>query len=61
MQKTIQLKKRAAVKLAGSAAALARLLGLTQGAVSQWGVYVPELQMWRLKVLRPDWFDEEKK
>jgi hypothetical protein len=46
-----------AIKLAGTQSALARLLGITQAAVAQWGVSVPEARVWQMKVLRPDWFD----
>jgi DNA-binding transcriptional regulator YdaS (Cro superfamily) len=45
------------IKLAGTQSALARLLGITQAAVAQWGENVPEARVWQLKVLRPDWFN----
>ena len=45
-----------AVELAGSKAALARLLGVTRGAVWQWKE-LPEGRMYQLMVLRPEWFD----
>ena len=45
-----------AVHLAGSAAKLAALLGITKSAVSQWGEDVPEMRVFQLKVLKPEWF-----
>lgn len=49
--KTVQ-----AIKQAGSASALADLLGITPSAVSQWGEQVPNGRVWQLRVLRPEWF-----
>jgi DNA-binding transcriptional regulator YdaS (Cro superfamily) len=46
-----------AADLAGSKAALARLLGVTRGAVSQW-VRLPKGRLYQLMVLRPEWFDK---
>lgn len=37
-------------------AAVARLLGITRSAVSQWGDEPPLLQQYRLATLRPDLF-----
>jgi DNA-binding transcriptional regulator YdaS (Cro superfamily) len=45
-----------AAELAGSKAALARLLGVSRGAVSQWRK-LPEGRLYQLMVLRPEWFD----
>lgn len=50
------MKTQQAIKLAGSAKALADLLGITQSAISQWGEFVPPSRVWQLKVLRPVWF-----
>jgi len=50
------LKTKDAIELAGSAAKLAQLLGITQSAISQWGEDVPEPRYWQLRVLRPKWF-----
>ncbi len=47
-----------AIELAGGSSALAALLGITPGAVSQWGEELPERRMWQLRVLRPEWFKE---
>jgi len=45
-----------AIELAGSAAALAALLGITPSAVSQWGEEIPELRRYQLMRLKPKWF-----
>jgi len=50
------MDKEKAIKLAGSAKALAELLGITRAAVSQWGNDVPMARIWQLKALRPKWF-----
>lgn len=47
-----------AIQLAGSASALAKLLGITDSAISQWGECVPTARVWQLQVLRPTWFAE---
>jgi len=44
-----------AVKLAGSKAALGRILGVTRGAVSQW-VQLPKGRLYQLMVIKPEWF-----
>jgi len=54
------MKKQTAIDLAGSAKALADLLGIQQSAISQWGESIPESRTWQLKCLRPDWFKSEK-
>tara|TARA_R110001583_G_scaffold34551_1_gene115883 strand:- start:31098 stop:31319 length:222 start_codon:yes stop_codon:yes gene_type:complete len=38
----------------GGVVKLAEALGITHGAVSQWGQYVPELQAYKLKELCGD-------
>lgn len=35
---------------------VARLLGITHSAISQWGEQPPKLQQYRLHALRPDLF-----
>ena len=50
------MKKLHAIKKAKSAANLARLLGISKQAVSKWGENLPELQIYRLKELKPEWF-----
>lgn len=55
------MKTEDAIKLAGSATALAELLGITGGAISQWGDEVPEARVWQLRVVKPKWFDKPKR
>ena len=52
------MKTQTAIELAGSTTALAKLLGITQSAVSQWGEDVPQGRLWQLRVLRPKWFSK---
>lgn len=52
------MKTQKAIELAGGSSALASLLGITPGAVSQWGEDLPDRRIWQLKVLRPEWFKE---
>ena len=54
-----RMKTQDAIKLAGTAKALAELLEITGGAVSQWGEEVPEGRRWQLQVLKPQWFEEQ--
>lgn len=53
----VGMKKDDFIKLAGSQSELAKLLGISQPAVSAWKE-VPQARVWQLKVLRPDWFKE---
>lgn len=53
------MKTHDAIARAGSAKALAELLGITGGAISQWPELVPEGRVWQLRVLRPEWFVEQ--
>jgi biotin operon repressor len=53
------MTKQQLTQLAGSQAELARLLNISRSAVCQWDA-VPELQLRRLKDLRPQWFTQEK-
>ena len=50
------MKKEDAVRFAGTAKRLAEILGISPPAVSMWGDEIPQLQMYRLKELRPRWF-----
>ena len=50
------MEKQRFITLAGSQRELAKLLGISQAAVSQWKV-IPVARVWQLKVLRPNWFD----
>jgi DNA-binding transcriptional regulator YdaS (Cro superfamily) len=47
---------KTAISLAGNATELAKLLGVTRQAISQWGENLPQQRMWQLQVLRPKWF-----
>jgi predicted transcriptional regulator len=44
------------IQRAGSQRELAKLLDISQAAVSQWKT-VPKMRIWQLKVLRPEWFE----
>lgn len=50
------MKKATAIKKSGSAAELARILGISKQAVSKWGEQLPPLQVYRLKERMPHWF-----
>lgn len=53
------MKTKQAISLAGGTTkALADLLGITSGAISQWGDDVPESRVWQMRVLHPEWFRE---
>jgi hypothetical protein len=51
------MDKQKAITLAGSKSELARILGITRGAVHQWKI-LPMGRLYQLMVLRPDWFLE---
>jgi hypothetical protein len=51
------MTKNDLIKLAGSQCELAKLLRISQPAISAWK-QVPEARMWQLKVLRPEWFEK---
>ena len=55
------MKKQEAIKLAGSAIKLAKVLGITKGAVSHWGEDIPRGREYELRYLKPEWFAAEKK
>lgn len=50
------MKKQQAIKLAGSAYRLAKLLGIKHQSVLGWGAQVPPLRVYQLRELRPEWF-----
>ena len=52
------MTKQDLIKLAGSQRELAKLLGISQPAVSSWKE-VPQARIWQLKLLKPDWFKEQ--
>jgi tRNA U34 5-methylaminomethyl-2-thiouridine-forming methyltransferase MnmC len=51
-----RMDTKTAISLAGSATELAKLLGVTRQAISQWGENLPQQRIWQLQVLRPKWF-----
>jgi len=51
------MTKQEAIDLAGSQSKLARLLGVTRGAVFQWKA-LPQGRMYQLMVIRPEWFNK---
>jgi len=55
----VMLDKHSAIALAGSVTALARLLGVSKSAVSQW-VEIPKGRVWQIKCLRPEWFTKKR-
>lgn len=50
------MDKAQAIQKAGTAMALAKLLGITRQAISQWGDQLPQARLWQLKALKPEWF-----
>jgi DNA-binding transcriptional regulator YdaS (Cro superfamily) len=52
----LKMEKKQAIKKAGSARALALLLGISRAAISQWGATIPQARVWQLMALRPEWF-----
>jgi predicted transcriptional regulator len=54
------MEKQKAIKLAGSQCELAKMLGISQPAISRWKIDVPKARVWQLKLLRPKWFKEQK-
>lgn len=49
------MTKEDAIKRAGNQSNLARLLGISRGAVSQWKA-IPKGRLYQLMVLKPEWF-----
>ena len=49
------MTKEQATKLAGSQSELARILGISRAAVSQWS-QMPQGRVWQLRAIRPEWF-----
>ena len=56
-----KMTKEKAIKLAGNQVELAKILGITKGAVSHWGEKIPRQREWQLRLIKPEWFTEEKK
>jgi hypothetical protein len=53
------MNTQTAIELAGSAAALAEIFNITQSAVSQWGIDLPDARVWQLRVMKPEWFTQK--
>ena len=53
---TLPMLKQQAIQLAGSQAKLAKLLGISRGAVWLWKT-IPQARIWQLKLIRPEWFE----
>jgi predicted transcriptional regulator len=49
------MTKEHLIELAGSQAALARLLGISDAAICKWKT-VPQARLWQLQLLKPEWF-----
>jgi DNA-binding transcriptional regulator YdaS (Cro superfamily) len=49
------MTKEEAIARAGNAASLARLLGISRGAVSNWKK-IPQGRVYQLMHLKPEWF-----
>lgn len=54
----LNMKKETAIQLAGSRAKLARLLGVTRAAVTQYKTVLPPKRINRLRETHPEWFVE---
>ena len=52
----MKIKTQIAIEKAGSSTALAGLLGISKGAITQWGEDLPEDRAAQLIELRPHWF-----
>jgi len=50
------MTKTDAITRAGSATALAKILGISVPAISQWKDDIPQARLWQLKALKPEWF-----
>ena len=55
-----QVETKKAIKLAGSAVELARILGVTRQAVTNWVDVLPGLRVYQLKEKKPEWFEVKK-
>ena len=50
------MTKTEAVRRAGNATKLAKLLSVTPQAVSRWPDILPQARGWQLRLLKPSWF-----
>lgn len=58
--KVYRMKTKDAIAKADGASKLAELLGITPAAISQWGKELPQAREWQLRLLRPEWFYQDK-
>jgi DNA-binding transcriptional regulator YdaS (Cro superfamily) len=49
------MTKEKAIFYAGSQSELAKILGISRGAVAQWK-NIPKARIWQLQLLKPSWF-----
>ncbi len=50
------LRKKDGIAIAGSAAKLARVLGVSRSAITQWGEWMPPYRAYQLKSALPERF-----
>lgn len=55
----LNMNTQTAIQLAGNKAKLAELLGVSRPAVTQYGEKLPKKREIRLRVLKPEWFENE--
>lgn len=55
----LNMNTQTAVQLAGSKAKLATILGVSRAAVTQYKEKLPMKREIRLRVLKPEWFENE--
>ena len=55
----LSMNTSTAVQLAGSKAKLANILGVSRAAVTQYKEKLPMKREIRLRVLKPEWFENE--
>ena len=50
------ITKKEAIQFAGSVTELAKILGISKAAISQWGEIPPQARVWQMQSLHPEWF-----
>jgi DNA-binding transcriptional regulator YdaS (Cro superfamily) len=50
------ITKEEAIRFAGSLTELAKILGISKAAISQWGETPPQARIWQMQSLHPEWF-----
>lgn len=61
MNYDLKMKTAKAIKMAGSKANLARLLGVQRQSIQKWGEFVPPIRVYFLRHEKPDWFKGARK